>query len=216
MPKLKIEDFDCVLAGSSHVPNNLIYFDFDDVVTDTAESKRLACNRLFKKDIPAQLLNSSRLSETDLTEEQYKELQRVVYKTGSPDFIIPMEGAIEGINTLLEENVAIGILTARFEAAEIDPIEEMLENLLVRKVPIFGVGYENAKRGAKASVLSALSAIAYYDDDGDMLEAIINSKARIDKCKLHLFDPKNCQKTPAGVEKVTSWPEIVQKYITSH
>jgi len=203
----------CRVVGLPFVDRVHTWFDFDGVISDTDASKVAACRELTGRDISACLLDSTRLGEAGLTKAEYEQIQDMVYKNPDGPVLVPMLGAIEAIKLLIDEGKMPGILTARYGEPEVMKIIRFMEETGT-ELPIIGVGYEASKNGAKASVLEAVRAFNYFDDDVKMVNAILGmGKPSHD---LYLFDPSGTQDVPEGAKSVHNWTEILEAILPQH
>lgn len=212
MELIEIGDNTCRVVGLPFIDRVRSWFDFDGVISDTDASKVAACRELTGRYVSARLLDSAKLKKAEITEDEYRQIQEMVYKNPDGPVLAPMLGAIEGIKFLIDEGKMPGILTARHGEPEIVKIIRFMEETGT-ELPIIGVGYEASKNGAKASVLEAVRAFRYFDDDVKMVNAMLSMGQP--RYRLYLFDPSGTQEVPEGAESVLDWTEIVEAVLSS-
>lgn len=176
-----------------------IGLDFDGVVADCGELKRLAAWEMYGVSIATKNLNREYIVEQQiLTAEQYRAVQTAVYT--EPQYSrrqCPVWGAPKHIKLLHDHGHHIQIITNR-DGESLALAERWLYNMGLGWVPIRGVGYGASKLEA------AFGLAAFVDDDLDKLSELRGSVPN-----LYLFSqPYNDRDSLYGIKRISSWSAL--------
>ena len=181
-----------------------IGLDFDGVISDCGELKRLGAKLLFDKDIPAAKFKKEIIiGEGLLTAEQYRQVQQQVY--GNREIGIqmkPLPYVLELLPLLQEGNLTeIKIVTARGNLEASIAVEWM--KLYGLKVPL-----EFTDNQEKTEFCKGLD--VYIDDDLEKLEPLVGVVPN-----LYLMShPYNSNINVDGIAtRVRDWPHFFYKVL---
>lgn len=144
-----------------------IGLDFDGVISDCGKLKSDGAKKLYGVDIPsAKFKKEIVVGEKHLTEDQYRELQKIIYGTREIGFLMePVHGVLDFLPRLVADGHAVLVVTSRGEIElEIAKEWSLRQGL---QLDFVGVGYGNSK----ASAANGLD--IYIDDDLDKLEPLV-------------------------------------------
>ncbi len=179
-----------------------IGLDFDGVVSDAGRLKSDAAKKIFNKDIPPALFKRELVVKPDfLTNDQYNELQNLVYGTREYGFMMqPVMGMLEHLPKLIEHGHDVKIITSRNEDwAQI--AREWLDTHNI-KIKIIGVGNGISK-------LEAAKGLDIYIDDD--LEKLLPLVGTVPYLFLFSWDYNKHIGIEEGIERISSWNEFSEK-----
>lgn len=177
-----------------------IGLDFDGVISDCGELKRLAAQEMYGLDVPADRFKKELLiGDGVLTLAQYRDIQKAIY--GTLEFgmrMVAVDGVVEGIGRLRDAGHELRVITSRSG----DPLEVARTWCDAKGIdlPFTGVGYDRPKTAA------AKGFDVFVDDDLDKLEPLIGEVPH-----LFLFSWGYNAHVDVGsvADRVASWTEFV-------
>ncbi len=145
-----------------------IGLDFDGVISDAGKLKSDGALRLYGLDIPPEKFKRELVvGEGHLTEEQYSELQRIIYGTEEVGFLMELVEEFKlHLDKLLEDGHTVIVITSRTE----ESLEVARKWARMQDLHLEFVG--TGKDLSKAAAASRAGCNVFVDDDLDKLEPL--------------------------------------------
>lgn len=147
-----------------------IGLDFDGVIADCGKLKHDGAKKFYGVDIPpAKFKKEIVVGEKYLTAEQYRELQRIIYRTRETGLLVEsVDGALHYVPRLVIEGNAVLIITSRNREVKLEIAKEWFAHQF-QGLPLdfISVGPHNSKARAAAGL------DLYVDDDLGKLALLV-------------------------------------------
>ena len=185
-----------------------IGFDFDGVTAYTERLKQIAAKRILNKDVTVSQLfiDAVTSGKSPITPAEYAQILTELWSNEDwYDFLEPVEGAIQGIRTLVDEGHEVRIVSGRDGKAL-----NLAEKWALGKgvdVPFYGVGYRSSKKQALEGC------VMFVDDDMHYLEPLVDS---VPNRFLFSWPYNSAQDVGKVAIRVHGWKEILDKVSDIH
>lgn len=179
----------------------LIGLDFDGVISDCGQLKSESAKKIYGIDIPpARFKKELIIHDGLLNEQQYRNLQKIIYTTRDTGLAIkPVDGVLLYLPKIIAEGHQIKIVTSRDkEALEIAKEWAKIHGI---ELEFIGVGYGKSKR-------AAASGLDVFIDDN--LDKLIPLAGVVPHLFLYAWGYNSHINTGAVAQKIFSWKEIYQ------
>lgn len=177
-----------------------IGLDFDGVIANSQQLKSAEIKKRYGVDIPPAFCKKEQAVAGGLSEDQYREIQRLVSNNRKLCLKMkPMKGARIYVSKLLAQSHQLKIISQR-EGAEIENAKKWLahQGLILDFVSV-GFGQSKAEAASGLDV--------YIDDDLDKMRSLVSIVPH-----LFLFSwPYNLREQENGIaRRIASWQEFYQ------